>query len=43
MRTLLVEIMTNNAKMIRFGHKYQFERLANSADGDMLEMQLTIS
>ena len=42
-RTLLMEVMTNNVKMIRFGYKYQFERLANSADDDMLEMQLTIS
>jgi len=40
-KTLLMEIMTNNIKMIRFGHKYQFKRLAAGADDDMLEMQLT--
>ncbi|MEJ2058763.1 MAG: GNAT family N-acetyltransferase [Desulfofustis sp.] len=42
-RKLLMEIMTKNVKMTRLGYKYQFERLADSAVDDMLEMQLTIS
>jgi acetyltransferase len=41
-KTLLMEIMTSNVKMIRFGYKFAFERLPGSSDDDMLEMQRAI-
>lgn len=43
LKTLLIEIMTSNVKMIRFGYKHNFVRLPGNNDDDMLEMQLAIT
>jgi len=42
LKTLLMEITKSNTRMIRFGYKYDFERLAGNKDDDMEELQLEI-
>ncbi|KJR99243.1 MAG: hypothetical protein VR65_17780 [Desulfobulbaceae bacterium BRH_c16a] len=41
-KTLLMEIMKSNTKMMQFGYKYDFQRLPVSKEDDMEELQLEI-
>ncbi len=41
-RTLWMEIMMENRRMIRFGLKHGFKRIAGEEGGDMIEMMLDI-
>lgn len=42
LKTLLMEIMKSNTRMIRFGYKYDFQRLPDNEEDDMEELQLNI-
>jgi acetyltransferase len=43
LKTLLMEIMKINTRMIHFGYKYNFERLPGIKEDDMEELQLDIA
>jgi acetyltransferase len=42
LKTLLMEIMKSNSRMMRFGYKYDFQRQPNNEDDDMEELQLEL-
>ncbi|EKD34181.1 MAG: hypothetical protein ACD_75C02436G0001 [uncultured bacterium] len=42
LKTLLMEIMKSNTRMIRFGYKYDFQRLPDNEENDMEELQLDL-
>jgi hypothetical protein len=41
-KTLWMEIMKDNPRMIKFGQKYHFKRLPGDNGGDMVEMVLEL-
>ena len=41
-KTLWMEIMKDNSRMIKFGQKYHFRRLPDDTGGDMVEMVLEL-
>ena len=41
-KTLWMEIMKDNSRMIKFGQKYHFKRLPVDEGGDMVEMVLEL-